>query len=176
MSYITKSHKSSQDSNLPTFELPVACERLPWETDAEYAKFQAFLLLDPARSVRQAYRAFCEQNGIKPKKDPGSNWFKLARGEYSAFAKAKQQLTAIERASQVHGRVPDWEGLEVAARAGGHLDKHPGEFCKITNTLLLIEWAFWSLAIDNNGDPILGQRTWVEIAELYHRQKQGESA
>ncbi len=152
-----------------TGKLPANCQRLPWETQAEYTCFHYFMLCPEPRSVRKAYRIYCTANGYEPKKDPPSSWYKLYRGGYRAFRKAEQRLAAIERAGKVHGRVPDWQKLEDAARVGGHLGKHHAEFGQeigdIADRLALIEWAFWSLAIDKNGDPIPGLPTWKERSQ-----------
>jgi hypothetical protein len=152
-------------------DLPIACRRLPWETSDEYHRLHHFLFSPRPRSIRKAYRRYCEESGIKPKKDPPSSWYKLAREGPSKIRKAKRQMAAIERAGKVHGRVPDWGGLEAAARVGGHLGKYHAKFGQEigdqADSLVIIQWAFWSLAIDDNGDPIPGAETWEERQSLY---------
>jgi hypothetical protein len=150
-----------------TGELPVVCQHLPWETAAEHAKFHYFLLCPRPRNVRKAYRLYCQDNGIEPKKDPPSSWYRLYRGEYLAFRRAEKWLRAIERAEKVHGRVPDWERLAAAAHASGKLGQYEGEIGEVMDDLILIEWAFYSLAIDKNGDPIPGMATWDERTAAY---------
>jgi len=141
-------------------DLVEECQRLPWETAGEYDKFHAFLFCSEPRSVRKAYRAYCTANGRTPRKNPPSSWYKLYRGEYAALRLAERRKAAIERAEKVHGLVPDWEGVEAAARRTGEIGKYEGEIGEVWDALTLIEWAFWSLGIDLNGD--LVRPTWQE--------------
>jgi hypothetical protein len=82
-------------------------------------------------------------------------------------------LRAIKRAGKVHGRVPNWPRLELAATAAGVIGEHAphsnytDDIREVQDTLILIEWAFWSLAVDQNGDPIPGWQTWEERNEAY---------
>jgi hypothetical protein len=71
-------------------ELLRAYHGLPWETESERTKFQYFLLCPRPRSVRKAYRLWCEDNGIEPKKDPPKSWYRAYRGDYAAFRKAER--------------------------------------------------------------------------------------
>lgn len=152
-----------------TGTLPPETQRQPWETPEEHEKFHFFLLCPGPRSVRKAYQLYCKFNGLAPTKDPPSSWYKLYRGEYAAFRRAKQQLKAIEHAGIMHGRAPDWEGLEMTAAAAGRIGQLEGETGEIMDSLTLIEQAFWSLAIKLNGDPIPGMPTWEERIAMHQK-------
>lgn len=149
--------------------------RLPWETPAEYAKFCAFRDCPRPRSVRKAYELFCRKQGITPRKDPPSSWYALYRGECKAFRRAKKLLAAVERAEKAHGREPDWEGLQKAierAKREGKLERYEGVIGEIMDALTLIEWAFWSLAVDEEGNPLPGVPTWEERREAYWKARE----
>lgn len=150
-------------------KVPPGYNRLPWETSGEWTKFRAFLFCSEPRSVRKAYRMFCEQNGIEPKENPPTSWYRVFRGQYYAFRKAERQWKAIQRAQEVHGRIPNWERLGAVALAGGELGKHEGEEGRILDDMRIIDWAFHSLAIDKNGDPLPGVLTWEERSRAYWR-------
>jgi hypothetical protein len=145
-----------------TGALPPEAQHQPWETPEEHEKFHFFMLCPGPRSVRKAYQLYCRMNGLAPNQDPPSSWYKLYRGEYAAFRRAKQQLKAIEHAGIMHGRAPDWEGLELAAAAAGKIGQLAGDSGEIMDGITLIEQAFWSLAINLSGDPIPGMPTWAE--------------
>lgn len=51
------------------------------------------------------------------------------------------------------------------ATATGRIGQIPGEVEQVMDELTLIELAFLSLAIDLNGDPLLGVPTWVKWVE-----------
>jgi hypothetical protein len=167
--------REQRDPDQARIKFPTIRDRLPWETNEEYQRLIAYLFCPRPRSVRKAYRLYCTQNGATPKKDPPSTWFQLARGEFSAFQKAETQRNAIERAGQVHGRFPDWEGLAAViekeiAEGTGDLKKEDfpeGEIGQVMRELTLIEFAFLSLAIDKNGDPLPGRKTWIERAAAW---------
>jgi hypothetical protein len=160
--------KSPPSGELDDEELISEIRQLPWETSQEYGKFKRWLFLGPGRSVRRAYRAWCEASGIEPKKNPPSTWYEMYRGHYAAFRKADEQYAAIEHAGDVHGRFPDWETLERSIEQEGELEQYKGvEFYEIMLSLALVDWAFHSLAIDNNGDPLPGVPTWGERAAAY---------
>lgn len=148
-------------------EIRQIISKKPWETSSEYVKFMYFLLCPHPRSVRAAYRLYCEDNGIKPRKNPPSSWYKLFRGEYLAFRKADRKAAAIQRAGEVHGRFPDWERLEATAQKMGDIGKDTSPAGQVMDSLMLLDYAFVSLAIDDNGDPIPGELTWQERNQAY---------
>lgn len=158
--------KSPLDPNAPNPGAPVVTRKLPFETVEEFRRFQTFLHSTP-RSVREAYRNYCEEAGKQPKADPPSNWFQLARGEYLAIRQATQREKAIENAGGKHGRFADWEAIEhivEAAIDAGELDPevYRGEFGEIMTLIKETEVGFTSLAIDIHGDPLPGVLTWIE--------------
>jgi hypothetical protein len=126
-----------------------------------------WLYLGPGRSIRKAYRAWCEDNHETPKQDPPSTWYQVAKGRFAAFRKAEWQSAAIERAGEVHGRIPDWERLTAVAEQEVLLGKYAGEEGEIMDELTLLDFAFQSLAIDSKGNPIPGQMTWAERSQAY---------
>lgn len=163
-----KPQKATQNPELEGLEAwPEKAQRKPWETSAEYDKFLTYLLMPKPRSIRGAYRLYCEQNGREPAENVPGSWYKLANGEYRAFRKAKRQLAAIERAEAIHARSPHWEELEYLASQCGDLDQYEGEVGEIMNGLMLIDYAFHSLAIDLNGDPLPGWKTWYERRDAF---------
>lgn len=167
MSYITETTENDEKPQiLDDSELPELIARLPWETGEEHSKFLAWLLCPRPRSVRGAYRFYCEQQGITPKRDPPPSWFKLARGTTAALATTEKQLRAIVRAGEVWDRFPNWPAIEAAILASGQLatDHYSVEF-----ELLRTQWAFWSLAIDLNGDPLPGAATWEGRRQAYEQ-------
>ena len=113
--------------------------KYPWETNREYQMFQVYLLCGPGRSIRKAYRTWCKANHAEPKKDPPSNWFHLARGEFAAFQKADQQREALERARNVYQRVPEWERLQAVAQQGASWES--------TRAKMARSWTSWSCSI-----------------------------
>ena len=116
-----------------------------------YEIFLTYLYLGPGRTIRKAYKTWCVKNGEEPKKNPSSTWYQLYKGEYQAFRRAEMQSKAIEKAGEIHGRSPDWDKLTAIAEKEGLLGKYSGEEGEIMDELTLIDFAFHSLSIDNNG-------------------------
>lgn len=76
-------------------------------------------------------------------------------------------LAAIDRAGEVHGRVPDWETIKIMVQGAiddGHLDRrdYDGPNGQELRMAKIVEIGFLSLEIDLSGNPNPGKLPWEE--------------
>lgn len=152
------SENATENPEKEVFDIPGPHHRQPWETSAEYQKFLHFLHLPPGRrSVRTAYKNYCEANGIKARKSPPSSWYQLYNGKNLALRRLMALAEKIEAAQAERGEI-DFERLNAVMIHHGALTGD--DWSDYQN---LVKYCCWALGLDEKGDPIPDCPSWAQI-------------